>query len=905
MAIRVNSLRGCSTKSIEMWAGTADYTSHMSRFGVLAIVLVASPVFAQAPPTGRLLVTVADQTGAVILGATVTVAAAEDATKAITIEPVKTSDRGIATIERLVPGRYTIQVEFEGFQTRLVKDVRVRAGDNKQVAVLSLESLKDSVTVQQSSIDAAADPRGPAFGTTLTREQLEALSDDPEELKRQLQEMAGPGAVIKVDSFEGGALPLKAQIRSIRISRDQFAAEHHSAGGVSVEIITQPGLGPLRMSSGMNFRDESLRARNPFTPRKGSEQLRQYNASMTGSLIQQKTSFNVYAGVTEQFETPSINIVRPSGLRSEAVRLRQLRDNAYVYAAVDHAATLDQTLRFSYNMNGNDNRNLGIGAYDEEERAFSRENQNHNFRAQQIGPFGRRGFLRTRLQVIWNDSEATSAVERPTIRVNDAFNSGGAQTAGGRHARTINAGADFDYVRGIHTFRVGTAVDRSQVRSNDTINYLGTYTFESLDHFVEGRPRSYTRRIGDPNIRYKNAQGAVYVQDDIRIRRNFTVSAGMRYEAQTHIRDYNNVAPRFGVIWAPFASGRTTLRSSWGIFYEWLPENTYEETLRVDGFRQQELNIVNPSYPDLAEAGSVIPTNRYLLSEDARSPRITRISAGIDQRVMNRFQTSTTYSYMRGVEVLRGLNRNAPAAGIRPNPLLGNIIEGVSDGRSSQHQLRFNATINPGALLPAENAPRLNWKRTTLFANYTFDVHENNSDGAFNVPATGSLVSEWGPANGHIRHRLNTQLNNQVIRNLQMGISTNFNSGSAYGIRTGRDENGDLIFNDRPEGVGRNTLLTDAHWTVNVFTSYNFVFGRRATPLPPGVGVFGGGGTATVQTFEQSSARYRLTIGIGAENLFNRANFTGYSGTMTSPHFRIPTAVSGPRSVQLFTYFNF
>jgi len=43
------------------------------------------------------------------------------------------------------------------------------------------------------------------------------------------------------------------------------------------------------------------------------------------------------------------------------------------------------------------------------------------------------------------------------------------------------------------------------------------------------------------------------------------------------------VAPRVGITWAPFASGRTTIRSSWGLFYDWLPLNTYEQTLRVDG----------------------------------------------------------------------------------------------------------------------------------------------------------------------------------------------------------------------------------------------------------------------------------------------------------------------------------
>ena len=74
-----------------------------------------------------------------------------------------------------------------------------------------------------------------SFGTTLTREQIDALSDDPVQLQQQLQDVAGPGAVIRVDGFEGSPLPAKAQIRSIRISRDLFAAEFHNAGGVSIE----------------------------------------------------------------------------------------------------------------------------------------------------------------------------------------------------------------------------------------------------------------------------------------------------------------------------------------------------------------------------------------------------------------------------------------------------------------------------------------------------------------------------------------------------------------------------------------------------------------------------------------------------------------------------------------------
>jgi hypothetical protein len=87
------------------------------------------------------------------------------------------------------------------------------------------------------------------------------------------------------------------------------------------------------------------------------------------------------------------------------------------------------------------------------------------------------------------------------------------------------------------------------------------------------------------------------LQDDIRVNRTLTLSPGVRYEAQTHVDDVANFGPRFGVTWAPFRSGATTLRASAGVFNDWMASGTYEQILRVDGFRQQEINLVSPSYP--------------------------------------------------------------------------------------------------------------------------------------------------------------------------------------------------------------------------------------------------------------------------------------------------------------------
>ena len=212
-------------------------------FTVLGSASSALAQAAQATQDGRLIVTVVDTSGAVVPGAKVTVTALDGGDRAPTFAPVTSSDKGVATVEGLLPGRYRIQAEFPGFEIGVLPEVRVRRGDNKHVLVLPLKKMEESVTVAQNAQAAAADPRGNAFKTVLTRQEIENLSDDPAEMAQQLQDLAGGNATIRVDSFAGAPLPPKALIKSIHIVRDAFAAENHSAESEGIDIITQPGQG--------------------------------------------------------------------------------------------------------------------------------------------------------------------------------------------------------------------------------------------------------------------------------------------------------------------------------------------------------------------------------------------------------------------------------------------------------------------------------------------------------------------------------------------------------------------------------------------------------------------------------------------------------------------------------------
>jgi len=867
-----------------------------------AFVLVAGTarVDAQTPARdGRLLVTVVDSTGGVLQGATVTAVGIESATKGVTIAPVKATEQGLATFDRLRPGRYAIQGEFPGFDIGLLRDVRIRAGDNKHILILPLKKMEDTVTVGRDRQEAAAD-RSLTFGTVLTREQIEALSEDPNELKRQLEDMAGLGAVMRVDSFEGQQLPPKAQIKMVRISRDQFAAENHSAGGLFIDIITQPGIGPLRASTRLGFYDSSMDGKNPLVGEKGPAQSKNWGGNLGGTILKDRSSFSVNFQGNNSYSTPLLTAGTPGGNRVEHANLRQPNESLFVSGLFDYALTKDQTLRTGFNFNRFTSENNGVGTYDLPERAYSTENRTFSMRVQEAGPLGRRFFTNTRFSLSIGNSESHSSFEAPTIVVTDSFTSGGAQRAGGRKTRTFSLASDLDYVRGKHSVRSGVLLDGGWYRSDDATNYFGTYTFENLEAYEAGRPRSFTRRVGDPLITYFHLQGGLYIQDDIKLRKNLTITPGLRYEGQTRLDDYLNFAPRIGATWAPFKSGKTTLRASWGIFYDWLTTGTIEQTLRVDGFRQQEVNIIDPSFPDPREEGVIPATNRYLLDPDLYMGRTTRVSAGVQQTITSKFSFGGTFADIRGANLLRGRNLNAPIGGVRPDPAFANVIETVSDASSRTRSGSINANLS--FFTPTPNNTRFfDWKRNLgVYGSYTYARARNNTDGSFATPAAGLLAFDWGPTSNDVRHRSNISLNSGMIRNFSANISLSSSTAPPITIRTGFDDNGDLIFNDRPTGVGRNTERTSGRWDSFAYFSYWIGLGKRQIAAGgPGIMIRdgGAGGLSVTTMAAQAQPRYRLSFNVEISNITNHANYTGYSGVMTSPFFLQPTSVTGVRRI--------
>ena len=840
-----------------------------------------------APRDARILITVVDPSGAIVANATVNVVGLDDAARAAGVKPLKTTDKGTVTFEGLPPGRYSFQAEFPGFEFGLLRDVRVRAGDNRHVIVLPLKKMQDAVTVGADQQAAAADRTRMVFGTTLTAAEIQALSDDPAELRRQLEELAGPDAIFRVDSFEGAQLPLKSQIKSIHITRDQFAAETEQPGSTFVEIITQAGIGPLRGGVNFNFHDSAMAARSPFTATKAARQNRGFGANVSGTIAKEKADFSLAVNGGNSYTVPELNVVLPTGQRSEVLALRQPSNNLFFSGTFNWAPSRDQTIRFGISGSRFESTNDGVGGFNLLERASSSEEASYSIRIQEAGPLGRRKFINTRLTLNVNEYTQRSALEAPTIIVQDAFTSGGAQVSGRQRSLDYVFASDLDYVRGIHSWRAGVQVRGGHWTSDLNSNYLGTFTFSSLADYNAGRPILFTKSLGDPRVEYSDAQTGMYFQDDIRVRRGFTLSPGVRYSVQLGVNDYRAIEPRIGITWAPKVNGRTTLRASTGIFHNFLGTFVREQATRVDGLRQRELTINNPSYPDPGTGGLVPPTNRYLIADDYELQKSVRHSAGFDHTFSPKFRVNVLYNYFHQIRLPRGRNLNPLVNGVRVDPAFANVIEVVTDAEIRRHELFVNWNLNLMAGTPPSQR-RFDWRRWTLNGSFASLDAKRNAAGAFNVPPSGSLDTEWGRGPADNPYRVNVSVVSTQVRDLTVNVGVNAADGQPYMHTTGIDDNHDGLLGDRPAGVGLLSLRGSGLMNMNLRIAYAFTAGVR--PVAQSAGAVQAAAPAP---------RFRVNLFVNINNLLNRANYVGFSGVATSPFFLKPTRVQGMRSANM------
>ncbi|MBI3484520.1 MAG: TonB-dependent receptor [Acidobacteria bacterium] len=765
--------------------------------------------------------------------------------------------------------RARITVEATGFVPRTV-NLRLGHGENSVEFHLRIQALREVVEVRTGERDDATSNPALGFSTVLTPEQINNLPDDPDEMKAQLQRMAGPDAVILVDGFSANRLPPKSQIASIRIRLSSYAAEDHDFGFAIIDIRTKPGY---------------------FAPAREPGQMRRINADVSGPLWRDRTSLSLWFSRGFSYESSATFGVTPAGRFSNLVRVPLDYDRLGVRLL--HNATKNHRVLVEFD-HWTQLRGM-VGQFDLPERLVNTRWDLKDLKLAVYGVLSSRVLNDIRFRATWNGRSSSPVSDAPALIVNGAFSAGGAAANSRRSTASFQLTDDLRMSLAGHGLSAGFQIFAEPSREHNLTNGNGTFVFPSLAAYEAGTPSLYSRLVGDTVVGYEQYQFAGYVQDEFRARPNLSLSVGVRWEAQTHVRGLSNFAPRLGFAWSPFRQASTTLRGGFGLFYQWISADVYGQTLRFNGLNQDTLVILNPGFPDPLQAGTAVslPPTLFLHASSLRLPYLLRSSVAVQQSIRS-LKLMTEVRWQRGVRLplLNNLNQPLPGTG-RPNPLEGNVFQ-VQNGADSLLKEWFTSLSG-------------DFRRFLWTLSYTLGSQTNQVDGPWQTPSNPrNLAADRGPAGNDVRHRLNGYLTYRFPKGFRFSLSPSFSSGLAYNITTGFDDNGDTVFNDRPASVGRNTGRGAPTWSVDGRLAWTRAFGPESTErarsyefrVDPG----SRGGSFELEVPKQ---KFQVQTYVQAFNLFNHANFLNYAGILTSPSFGQPTAAMPGRRLEVGLRFLF
>jgi hypothetical protein len=279
-----------------------------------------------------------------------------------------------------------------------------------------------------------------------------------------------------------------------------------------------------------------------------------------------------------------------------------------------------------------------------------------------------------------------------------------------------------------------------------------------------------------------------------------------------------------------------------------------------------------------------------------------------------------TYQKLLGRNQLRGVDINYGELAfdgvsflrVRPDPTSNIVTEIQSTGRSETDRLTFQARYQ----VPNQRG----------FLQFQYQHQRGMSDfgGATSLPSDSSNPRlDWGPQGQDVRHQMQLSGNARLPWQFRVQTQLRLRSAPAYNLTTGLDDNKDGVVNDRPFGVGRNSLRGEATWDIPQFAISKVVgFGGAPTDGAGATGNSGGGfrdqqggggqrggsGGGFRGNNNSSStraARYEVEFAVQAQNPLNRVIRSGYTGNLRSPFFGTATSINSARRISFNTSFRF
>ena len=828
---------------------TIKYLSIVFLLLLLGLAQVASAQDASSALTGL----VTDPSGAAVPGARVVALPASG-------QPsnARTTANGMYEFKTLAPGTYTIRVFSKGFEPFAQPNVTIEAGKPLSVNVhLEIAVQKEKVEVQDSGTQLDTSGAGNASSVVLKGKDLDALSDDPDELSDELQALAGPsagpnGGQIYIDGFTGGQLPPKSSIREIRINQNPFSAEYDHLGYGRIEVFTKPGTDKFHGQFMINGNTAGLNARNPFQPgTPPGYDSEMYNGNISGPITKKASFF---------FDFNRRNINELSVINTPALdaNLNQIqftdelsspRVRTSLSPRLDYQVSKNNTLTARYQYERESNDNTGIGQFTLPTQAENNLSTEHQIQISDTQIINATTINETRFRYVRSDNRSTPFDFTPSINVNGAFSGGG--NGGGLSDDTQNQYDIQNYtskVFGPHFVKFGARLRATQADTTAQNGFNGSFVFSAptqadcltsplpncstltglqvyqiVQQGIAGGmttaqirattgvgPGQFTLVQGQPSTTNTFWDLGFYAQDEWKVRPNFTFTYGFRVETQNEINSHADIAPRVGIAWGIDAGKKgqpkTVLRAGWGIFYDRFNQSLLERAQRNNGVIQQTFVVLNPDfYPNLPTplelgASATSPTI-YQVDPNLKIPYTMQGGVTLERQLTKSANIALTYLNSRGVHALLTRNINAPQVpgddSTRPLGTLENVYQFEGSGIFKQNQFIVNSSVRIGSKL-------------SLFGYYTLNYANSDTGGSGSFPTNQyNVAQDYGRASFDVRHRIFFGGTVSMPYQFRLSPFVFASSGSPINITSGTDSNGDSIFNDRPTSAALQAKLAD------------------------------------------------------------------------------------------------